>query len=125
MDKKRPEIIHLYDEKGTFIGVQLDAATWLAIKPLIKQHAQTFPPPDALEDFKKFMAAWDFKYDYDASVTCPACHSATRNWQTDKNRPFSLHNANIGGLLVFHCNKCGATIRHKYFRDHMDRECDS
>lgn len=74
---------------------------------------------EPLEDFVKFMDSWDFSYEYSPTVKCPCCGNATDDWRTDPLHPFVLANANIAGLLVFHCTKCGATIRQKHFKDHV------
>ena len=78
-----------------------------------------------IRDFNEFLQCWDFSYPYNPSVKCPCCGKETEDWRNDATRPFVLTNANIGGLLVFHCLSCGATIRQKHFRDHVAIEYSS
>ena len=68
------------------------------------------------------MDSWDFPYEYSPAVKCPVCGSETEDWRTDPFHPFLLSNANMGGLLVFHCAQCGCTIRQKHFKDKMVTE---
>ena len=79
-------------------------------------------PPGPLADFDALLRTWDFRYPYSPAVSCPHCGAATEDWRTDPAQPFVLTNANIGGLLVFHCRACGTTIRQKHFRDHQALE---
>ena len=77
---------------------------------------------EPLDDFRRFMDSWDFPYEYSPAVKCPVCGSETEDWRTDPFHPFLLSNANMGGLLVFHCTQCGCTIRQKHFKDKMVTE---
>ncbi|MDD7478117.1 MAG: hypothetical protein PUK52_10210 [Desulfovibrio sp.] len=77
---------------------------------------------EPLDDFRRFMDSWDFPYEYSPAVKCPVCGSETEDWRTDPFHPFLLSNANMGGLLVFHCTQCGSTIRQKHFKDKMVTE---
>ncbi len=72
-----------------------------------------------LEDFREFLMHWDCDYDYSGKVHCLGCGTDTEDWRTDPGHPFVLSNANTGGLLVFQCSHCGATIRLKHFRDEV------
>ncbi len=75
--------------------------------------------PESLKEFRSFLEHWDYDYEYAAGVVCPACGNATSDWRTDPAHPFHLSNANAGGLLVFQCMHCGATIRQKHFKDEV------
>lgn len=77
---------------------------------------------EALDDFRDFLDQWDREYEYDGAVSCPHCGVETPDWRTDPGHPFSLSNANTGGLLVFQCANCGTTIRLKHFADEVVRE---
>lgn len=112
------DIVHLYDAEGNLVGVQLSADLWRKVEPFIKM-PENGKQSDDLNAFEDFLRFWDFRYEYEPSVECPLCSSSTPDWRTDNDHPFRLKNANIGGLLVFHCENCGATIRQKYFKDHM------
>lgn len=119
-----PESIrYLHSSDGKLEAVQIPAKLWRRLEPLIKGLPQETKSGTAdNEGFQEFLDAWTFPYAYDPAVTCPHCHSQSNDWRSDPERPFLLTSANISGHLVFHCNKCGCTIRHKYFRDHMAKE---
>ena len=110
-------ILHLHDSQGNLAGVFIPASIWQKIEPAINNLKTTCAPaPDkSQEEFAAFLQCWDFRYPYDPSVLCPYCQAFTPNWQNDDL--FLLHTANIGGLLVFKCSHCGATIRQKHFKD--------
>ena len=116
------DIMYLYDAKGTLIGVQLSPALWNRAKSHILQAQAPQPavempePSDAWEEFKQF---WDFKYPFCANVECLHCGARCEDWEHDPARQFRLRTANLGGLLVFRCVVCGASIRKKHFKDHM------
>jgi hypothetical protein len=116
------EIWYLYDAKGALCGVQLSPALWEQAKSHIlhirdARSAVEIPEPlDAWEEFKQY---WDFKYPFCAKVECQHCGARSNDWEQDATRPFRLHTANLGGLLVFRCTACGATIRKKHFKDHI------
>ncbi len=115
-------IVHNYDSSGRMESVTVPADIWNQISPLVHSIAPAsgqLEKREPLEDFATFLSVWDFSYAYDPSVCCPQCQAASPDWREDPARPFALANANIGGLLVFHCKRCGATIRHKYFKDHL------
>lgn len=116
----KKEILFLYDSDGKLAAVQVSPGLWARIEPILALAAPGAAVDSGnkiMDEFEDFMQFWDFPYPYNPAVACPACGASAPDWRTDKN--FSLRNANIGGLLVFHCNGCGATIRHKYFKDHM------
>jgi hypothetical protein len=113
------DILYLYDAQGALRGVQLSPALW----ERAKSHLLTSPevpeaiePLDAWEEFKQY---WDFKYPFCADVTCLYCGARSDDWEHDPARQFMLRTANLGGLLVFRCTACGASIRKKHFKDHM------
>lgn len=117
-------ILHLHDDRGNPVGVQLSLELWRKLEPLARRllESDSGEKRSAREDlagFAEFLRYWDFRYNYNPAVECPNCHAVSGDWRADPAHPFHLHNANIGGLLVFRCANCGATIRHKYFRDHM------
>ncbi len=74
---------------------------------------------ESLREFRSFLENWEAEYEYSGAVTCPACGRATGDWRTDPEHSFVLSNANAGGLLVFQCRGCGATIRQKHFEDEV------
>lgn len=114
-----PEIAYLYDAAGNLLAVQISPALWQCLQAF----AEAAPPAPQAEDdlaaFHEFLDAWNFRYAYDPAVRCPACNAQTSDWRNDAGRPFILKNANIGGLLVFACRNCGATVRQKFFKTHM------
>ncbi len=127
---KKKHVLYLVDTTGHIEGVQLTPELWAMVEKYVQARAadlngenDPLQRPEALDDFKEFMDVWDFKYPYDPAVTCPHCGTHTADWQQDPAHPFHLKNANLGGLLVFHCKHCGATVRLKHFRDHVATEC--
>jgi len=116
------DILYLHDAKGTLYGVQLSLALWERAKAHILkvQEASVVvnaPEPfDAWEEFKQY---WDFKYPFCANVECLHCGARCDDWEHDPAHQFRLRTANLGGLLVFRCAACGASIRKKHFKDHM------
>ncbi|MDR0239336.1 MAG: hypothetical protein LBI88_03770 [Deltaproteobacteria bacterium] len=116
------DIVYLYDAKGTLIGVQLSPALWECAKPHILavqkplSVVETPEPFDAWEEFKQY---WDFKYPICANVECLHCGTRCEDWEHDPARQFRLRTATLGGLLVFRCTVCGASIRKKHFKYHM------
>jgi DNA-directed RNA polymerase subunit RPC12/RpoP len=52
-------------------------------------------------------------------VECLHCGARCNDWEHDQAHKFTLRTANLGGLLVFRCTACGATVRKKHFKDHM------
>jgi len=116
------DIVYLYDAKGSLCGVQLAPALWERVKfhILKDQESESIveapEPLDAWEEFKQY---WNFKYPFCAKVECLHCGVRCDNWELDPSRLFTLRTANFGGLLVFRCTACGATIRKKHFKDHM------
>lgn len=125
MNKKN--ILYLVDENGSIQSVQIAYDFWKkiekVIQPYLEQKEQApVQQQGPLNDFKTLMEYWDFKYPYSPKVHCPHCEASTDDWQNDVQHTFILTNANLGGLLVFHCTKCGTTIRHKHFYDHVSIE---
>lgn len=118
----KDSIIKMYDAAENFIGVFVPAVHWSKIEKFFPESRKDEEPEDDMTGFNELLASWSFAYPYDPAVSCPVCGAESRDWRSDPARPFRLNTANIGGLLVFHCNNCGATIRHKYFRRHMSRE---
>lgn len=118
------EILYLYDTTGRLICVQVPALLWQKLQPacqkLLDQAEKDAQTGHRLEEFADFMSAWNFPYEYKPEVNCPGCGYHTCNWQNGDD--FRLHSANIGGILVFKCLKCGSTIRQKYFKTHMALE---
>ena len=120
------EVLHMHDSQGNLIAVQISAAMWKRIEPLIqKARADTEEKPAPnhnLADFAEFMDAWNFPYSYVPAVQCPGCGSDCQDWRNDAKHNFILTGASLGGLLVFRCGHCGGTVRQKYFKDHVAME---
>lgn len=121
------QIRYLTDEGGNIVAVQIPLALWERVKPALEvektAEASAVPEaPEPLDGFADFLRFWDFRYPYDPAVSCPHCGQHVADWRTAPGHPFRLANANFGGLLVFHCKGCGATIRQKHFRDHVALE---
>lgn len=121
------QIHYLTDERGNIVAVQIPLAMWERLKPRLQprdgaERAEGSPAPEPLAAFEEFLRYWDFRYPYDPAVRCPQCGREVADWRSDPEHPFRLANANLGGLLVFHCQGCGATIRQKHFRDHVALE---
>ena len=122
----------LYDKSGNMYAVLLSAELWARnrhkLEPLIKGMLEDLEPalrsdaalkPEPLAEWEDFKAYWDFKYPLDTDVECGNCTARTKDWLTDPAKPFRLKSAQLGGLVVFHCNACGATVRKKHFKDHV------
>lgn len=121
----KDDIHYLTDAQGTIVAVQLPLALWEKLKPAIEAEARAgarHEAPEPMDGFADFLRFWDFRYPYDPAVSCPHCGCHVEDWRTAPGHPFRLANANLGGLLVFHCQSCGATIRQKHFRDHVALE---
>lgn len=121
------QVHYLTDERGNIVAVQISPAMWERLKPLLQsrdsaEKTADAPAPEPLEAFAEFLRYWDFRYAYDPAVRCPRCGHHVADWRSAPEHPFRLTNANLGGLLVFHCQRCGATIRQKHFRDHVALE---
>ena len=121
-------IRYLADASGKIEGVLLPWALWEKVEPQIKGLLREEPntpveqQPGPLKSFEEFLHFWNFKYAYDPAVRCPHCAASCADWRAAAGQPFVLTNANIGGLLVFHCRGCGSTVRQKHFRDHVALE---
>ncbi len=113
----QPDIFYLHDSQGNLMAVQISASLWQKLEPYVDKPQDMAEQPHDLAGFAGLMEVWNFRYPYVPSVECPHCHASTEDWQKDAK--FLLANANIGGLLVFRCRACGATIRQKFFKDHM------
>ena len=123
----KEQIHYLTDEHGNIVAVQLPLALWERLKGALpggspEEQAAESAPAEPLDGFADFLRYWDFRYPYDPAVSCPHCGAHVADWRTAPGHPFHLANANLGGLLVFHCKGCGATIRQKHFRDHVALE---
>ena len=121
-------IQYVTDKNGNIVAVQLPLALWEKLKPAVDacgpvEAAPIEVAPEPLDAFADFLRYWDFRYTYDPAVRCPHCGTEVKDWRSAPGHPFRLKNANFGGLLVFHCEGCGATIRQKHFRDHVALEC--
>ena len=113
-----PQLQYITDIKGNISSVIIPWPLWEKMEPKVRSILAADAKPQELEQaagplesFEELMKFWDFKYPYSPSVTCPHCAASTEDWRNDPQRPFILTNANIGGLLVFHCRACGTTIR--------------
>lgn len=119
------QLLYVMDADRQVQAVQIPWELWRRIEPLARPALDSLmakaseEPAEPLAAFAEFLHYWDFSYAYSPAVRCPHCGAATQNWREDQAHPFRLANANLGGLLVFHCRDCGATIRQKHFRDHV------
>lgn len=128
-------LLKLYDTKGSLVTVMLSAELWEKIRdraePVILQTLEAmepsipFEPLEPVEEWEEFKAFWDFKYPFEASVRCESCGAFTEDWTADSPKKFRLKSAQLGGLVVFHCNGCCATVRKKHFKDHICFEASS
>ena len=122
------EIHFLVTSDGEIQAVQIPYKLWKNIEPVVRPYLEEkkddvlVQKQGPLNDFKTLMQYWDFSYPYSPHVKCPHCGAETNDWMDKQGDQFILTNANLGGLLVFHCQKCGTTIRHKHFKDHIAYE---
>lgn len=123
--KKSEHFIRLYDKHGNLHSVQLSADLWRKggkalydlIESLFQNDAEAIAEPTGeWEQFKQF---WDFQYPPCADVECKICGNKVDDWQTAPGHPFTLKSAQLGGLVVFICNNCGAIVQKKHFKDHI------
>lgn len=117
------DISYIVTDKGDILSVVVPYDLWQRLEPEAKKllAASEKPAlrPEPMADFETLMEYWDFRYPYSPAVTCPACGKSTDDWRNDPEHPFWLKNATLGGLLVFHCQHCGASVRQKHFTDHV------
>ncbi|MBD5558014.1 MAG: hypothetical protein HDQ92_05615 [Desulfovibrio sp.] len=123
----KEQIHYVTDAHGNIVAVQVPYSLWERLKGALPAEADAANPteaevPEPMDGFADFLRYWDFRYPYDPAVSCPHCGLQVDDWRTAPGHPFRLANANLGGLLVFHCASCGATIRQKHFRDHVALE---
>ena len=116
----------LFDQNNNLYAVMLSADIWSRyqhkLEPLIKKFLEEMEPtlkPEPLHEWEELKSYWDFKYPVSADVKCLNCGKETDDWTTDPQKPFRLRGANIGGLVVFRCEGCGAIVRKKHFKDHV------
>lgn len=124
----KSQILYLTDENGNLSAVQIPVELWAKIQPHIQSllnSDNTESVSNDMEAFEQFIKYWDFSYPYSPALTCPKCQTSTSDWRTDPARNFVLANANFGGLLVFHCQTCGAVIKQMHFKDHVATEAQA
>ncbi|SHJ69607.1 hypothetical protein ACQ0P8_12025 [Halodesulfovibrio aestuarii] len=127
MSEYETHVKPLYDRDGNLHGVLLSPEIWekagKKISEILDQAQDKQPTSEIhqepIEDWETFKDYWDFKYPFNPGVTCNACGAKSENWEEDTPRVFYLKNASLSGLLVFHCEKCGSTVRKKHFKDHV------
>ncbi|MGE4556009.1 MAG: hypothetical protein AB7D07_04210 [Desulfovibrionaceae bacterium] len=110
----QPEVLKILNEKG------------LALKSSAPQAPSSSRPTqrsEPISDWEELTAYWDFSYPVDYDVSCEHCGAHTDNWQQDNPRTFCLSAANLGGLVSFECQRCGARIVKKHFEDVIATEC--
>lgn len=113
----------VYDANGKMTAVIIPADIWAEIEEAISEkHLLKSQQQEDISGFNELMQAWNFRYPYDPAVNCPQCGRGTKDWRKKDDGYFFLVSASFGGLLVFKCQNCGTTIRHKYFKDHMTVE---
>ena len=115
-------IQRFYNEHGEFVAALVPAALWARCEPLFAGAPAEPQADQALDDFKRFMESWDYRYPYDPAVKCPLCGAEAGDWR--EGGPFQLKTASLGGTLIFKCSGCGADVRHKYFRYNFEIEAD-
>ena len=123
----KEQIQYVTDALGNIVAVQIPFSLWERLKGALPAEppasaSTAAEAPEPLDAFADFLRYWDFRYPYDPAVSCPHCGVHVSDWRDAPGHPFQLANANLGGLLVFHCKSCGATIRQKHFRDHVALE---
>ncbi len=118
--------LFLYDKDGKLHSVQLSAAIWEQCRNKLEPYIQAAfakeaptPKPEPLHEWEELKQYWDFKYPISTEVHCDNCGANSSDWENDPAKPFRLKGANLGGLVVFSCAHCGATIRKKHFKDHI------
>lgn len=117
--------LSLYDASGTLYGVMISADLWHKsrhqLEPILQSACTPAEPveqPEPLQEWEDFRSYWDFKYPLTTEVTCGHCGAHTDHWEEDPAKPFRLKSAQLGGLVVYTCKGCGATVRKKHFKDH-------
>jgi hypothetical protein len=123
---KHKHVFSLFDKDGKLHSVVLSAELWNAyrnrLEPVLQtilEDMETPVKPEPLQEWEDFKSFWDFKYPYAADVECRNCGTRTKDWLSDPDKPFRLKSAQLGGLAVFSCTHCGATVRKKHFKDHV------
>lgn len=123
-------ILYVVNAEGQCQSVQLSVALWERVEKQVKvtlrrmtEDVDPFAKPEPLAALAELKAYWDFTYPYEPSLHCEICKMQTDDWENDPQHPFHLVNANLGGLLVFRCKKCFATVRKKNFHRKSVIEC--
>ncbi len=127
MFETKSHVLPLYDQHGNLHSMTISATLWdrvgQEVAPILERALKSAHPPaeqpEPLQDWEAFKAFWDFLYPFNAEVQCNGCGAHTVDWEHDEPKLFRLTNASLGGLLVFRCKQCGATIRKKHFKDHI------
>jgi hypothetical protein len=116
----------LYDKDGEVHSVMLSGALWSrsrrrleALIRAVLEEMEPTPRPEPVNEWEDFKNYWDFSYPLCADVVCGNCGARTDDWLADPTKLFRLKSAQLGGLVVFHCTSCGATVRKKHFKDHI------
>lgn len=120
----------LYSLAGDAVGVYIAQALWSEVEqevqPLLRAARSRMlgeqEPVEPLQDWQLLVANWDFKYPVDTKVVCGECGLSTQDWQADEPRKFRLKAANLGGLVVFACQGCGARVSKRHFKDGIKME---
>lgn len=127
MSDRNSHVLPLYDRHGNLHSITISSELWNRVSrkvaPILENALDAMYPPvevaEPLDDWESFKEFWDFRYPFNAEVQCNCCGVKTEDWEHDEAKPFRLTNANLGGLLVFRCKACGATVRKKHFKDHI------
>jgi len=116
----------VFGQDGRLHAVMLSASLWEKVRHLIEPEIRAFNQasessfvPEPLQEWEELKQYWDFKYPVCTDVECGNCGAKTEDWEHDPERRFRLKSASFGGLVVFTCNGCGATVRKKHFKDHV------
>lgn len=131
MSRLEDDLKFLYDDKGNPFVVHVSPELWAKLEatvmPLIKklypESCEEPVIPEPLKDWGMLKEYWDFPYPVESGVQCEHCGAVTEDWEADEPRVFRLKAANMGGLLRFECQKCGATITKRHFKDKTTFEC--
>lgn len=116
----------VYGQDGSLHAVMLSASLWEKVGHILEpkiweimRGSESLESPEPLHEWEELKKYWNFKYPVCTDVQCGNCGLVTDDWEHDPEKRFRLKSASFGGLVVFTCSGCGATIRKKHFKDHV------